>query len=157
MTYAPQCRVQYEPVTVGQLLHIGAALHTVRDKGCATFGAKCTACAPMLAMVYIGVVTMPFGCREGINIFLAGFIPTENLRFRDFSLSFKVSENAEEGESIKQSTQYDYPDMIKTMQACTARVCLCDHAVPCRSKPQCRDWSNSISACRMPKTKQSNV
>ena len=27
-----------------------------------------------------GVVTMPFGVREGINIFLAGFVPTENLR-----------------------------------------------------------------------------
>lgn len=93
---------------------------------------------------------MPFGCREGINIFLAGFIPTENLRFRDFSLSFKVSENAEEGESIKQSTQYDYPDMIKTMQACTARVCLCDHA------PAAASVSGlvGISACRMPKTNE---
>ena len=30
-----------------------------------------------------GVVTMPFSVREGINIFLAGFVPTENLRFRD--------------------------------------------------------------------------
>jgi ATP-binding cassette subfamily E protein 1 len=38
-----------------------------------------------------GVVTMPFGVREGINIFLAGFVPTENLRFRDEALSFKVA------------------------------------------------------------------
>ena len=75
-----------------------------------------------------GVVTMPFGCREGINIFLAGFIPTENLRFRDVSLSFKVSENAEEGESIKQSTQYDYPDMVKTMQAIAVCVFFCTRA-----------------------------
>lgn len=37
-----------------------------------------------------GVVTLPFSVREGINIFLAGFIPTENLRFRDESLTFKV-------------------------------------------------------------------
>jgi len=29
-----------------------------------------------------GVVTMPFGVREGINIFLDGFVPTENMRFR---------------------------------------------------------------------------
>ena len=43
-----------------------------------------------------GVVTLPFGVREGINIFLAGFIPTENLRFRDSELTFKVAENAEE-------------------------------------------------------------
>ena len=26
----------------------------------------------------------------GINIFLAGFVPTENLRFRESSLTFKV-------------------------------------------------------------------
>ncbi|KAG9143596.1 hypothetical protein Leryth_020802 [Lithospermum erythrorhizon] len=39
-----------------------------------------------------GVVTLPFSVREGINIFLAGFVPTENLRFRDESLTFKVSE-----------------------------------------------------------------
>jgi ATP-binding cassette subfamily E protein 1 len=36
-----------------------------------------------------GVVTMPFSVREGINHFLAGFVPTENLRFRDSILSFK--------------------------------------------------------------------
>ncbi|XP_003370646.1 putative ABC transporter, ATP-binding protein [Trichinella spiralis] len=36
-----------------------------------------------------GVVTMPFSVREGINIFLDGFVPTENLRFRETSLSFK--------------------------------------------------------------------
>lgn len=29
-----------------------------------------------------GVVTLPSGVREGINIFLDGFIPTENMRFR---------------------------------------------------------------------------
>merc|ERR1711915_67656 len=29
-----------------------------------------------------GVVTMPFSVREGINIFLDGFIPTENMKFR---------------------------------------------------------------------------
>jgi ATP-binding cassette subfamily E protein 1 len=38
-----------------------------------------------------GVVTMPFSVRQGINAFLAGFIPTENLRFREDSLTFKVS------------------------------------------------------------------
>lgn len=38
-----------------------------------------------------GVVTMPFSVRVGINAFLAGFIPTENLRFRDDAMTFKVS------------------------------------------------------------------
>uniref|UniRef100_T1GMV0 ABC transporter domain-containing protein n=1 Tax=Megaselia scalaris TaxID=36166 RepID=T1GMV0_MEGSC len=37
-----------------------------------------------------GVVTMPFSVREGINIFLDGFVPTENMRFRTESLSFKL-------------------------------------------------------------------
>lgn len=37
-----------------------------------------------------GIVTMPYSVREGINVFLDGFIPTENMRFRDYSLSFKV-------------------------------------------------------------------
>ena len=29
-----------------------------------------------------GLVTMPFTVREGINIFLTGYIPTEKMRFR---------------------------------------------------------------------------
>ena len=61
-----------------------------------------------------GVVTMPAGVREGINIFLDGFVPTENLRFREDSLIFKVSENATE-EEIKRMRRYDYPRMLKTM------------------------------------------
>jgi ATP-binding cassette subfamily E protein 1 len=39
-----------------------------------------------------GVVTLPSSVREGINIFLAGFIPSENLRFRDEELTFRVAE-----------------------------------------------------------------
>ena len=50
----------------------------------------------------------------GINIFLDGFIPTENLRFRDESLVFKVSESATEDE-IKRMCRYNYPDMKKSM------------------------------------------
>jgi len=62
-----------------------------------------------------GVITMPFGVREGINIFLAGFIPTENLRFRDVSLSFKVSENTEDEEvTTTTRVRYKYPKMTKT-------------------------------------------
>ncbi|KAJ3560954.1 hypothetical protein NP233_g10502 [Leucocoprinus birnbaumii] len=61
-----------------------------------------------------GVVTMPYSVREGINIFLDGFIPTENLRFREESLSFKMAETAEE--IIAGKTQhYTYPSMTKTL------------------------------------------
>ena len=42
--------------------------------------------------------------REGINIFLDGFVPTENLRFREDALVFKVSENATE-EDVKRMTR----------------------------------------------------
>ncbi|CAL8104745.1 unnamed protein product [Orchesella dallaii] len=61
-----------------------------------------------------GVVTMPFSVREGINIFLDGFVPTENLRFREESLIFKVSETATE-EEVKRMARYEYPTMSKTM------------------------------------------
>ena len=42
------------------------------------------------------VVTMPFVVREGINIFLAGFVPTENLRCRDDALTFRTQEIADD-------------------------------------------------------------
>ncbi|KAG9133414.1 hypothetical protein Leryth_013231 [Lithospermum erythrorhizon] len=62
-----------------------------------------------------GVVTLPFSVREGINIFLAGFVPTENLRFRDESLTFKVSETPQENaEEIETYARYKYPTMSKT-------------------------------------------
>ena len=59
-----------------------------------------------------GVVTLPFGVREGINIFLGGMIPTENLRFRDTELSFKIKDNLDEH---KRDNMHHYPDMIKTL------------------------------------------
>eukprot|EP01100_Stratorugosa_tubuloviscum_P009464 TRINITY_DN3978_c0_g2_i1.p1 TRINITY_DN3978_c0_g2~~TRINITY_DN3978_c0_g2_i1.p1 ORF type:complete len:632 (-),score=244.19 TRINITY_DN3978_c0_g2_i1:181-2004(-) len=64
-----------------------------------------------------GVVTMPFSVREGINIFLAGFIPTENLRFREFALTFKLAETAEANEEFlaTKHSRYNYPDLVKTL------------------------------------------
>jgi len=62
-----------------------------------------------------GVVTLPFSVREGINIFLAGFVPTENLRFREVSLTFKVAENIESEEEAKRHSRYRYPNMTKTL------------------------------------------
>ena len=62
-----------------------------------------------------GVVTMPFSVREGINIFLAGFVPTENLRFRDEELNFKLS-TATEMFDVERSGMSTYPSMTKTMK-----------------------------------------
>jgi ATP-binding cassette subfamily E protein 1 len=80
-----------------------------------------------------GVVTLPMSVRQGINVFLAGFIPSENMRFRDFELTFKVSESSDassliidlgddkeekdkDGE-VKKVTknEYHYPAMVKTL------------------------------------------
>lgn len=41
-------------------------------------------------------------------------MPTENLRFRDESLVFKVAESATE-EEVKRMNHYEYPEMNKTM------------------------------------------
>ena len=72
-----------------------------------------------------GVVTMRFSVRVGINAFLSGFIPTENLRFRQDSLSFKVSERVEadvEHNDIMRS--YSYPTMTKTQRRGTSQFIL---------------------------------
>ncbi len=75
-----------------------------------------------------GVVTMPFSVREGINIFLAGYVPTEQMRFRDYELTFRVSaeqdrqenereltpEEAKEKERLR-NLNYSYPSMVKTL------------------------------------------
>mmetsp|Transcript_28728 Transcript_28728/g.80881 ORF Transcript_28728/g.80881 Transcript_28728/m.80881 type:complete len:618 (-) Transcript_28728:318-2171(-) len=62
-----------------------------------------------------GVVTLPFSVREGINIFLAGFVPTENLRFREVALSFKVAEQDAKEEEAKKFLRYKYPHMKKDL------------------------------------------
>ncbi|KAJ5135865.1 ABC transporter ABCE [Penicillium bovifimosum] len=61
-----------------------------------------------------GVVTLPASVREGINIFLDGHIPTENLRFREESLTFRLAEAGEEFIADKDRA-FAYPAMEKTL------------------------------------------
>ncbi|KAJ4268229.1 Fe-S cluster-binding ribosome biosynthesis protein [Fusarium torreyae] len=61
-----------------------------------------------------GVVTLPYSVREGINIFLDGHIPTENLRFRDESLTFRITDATDEF-AIDKSRAFTYPKMEKTL------------------------------------------
>ena len=77
-----------------------------------------------------GVVTMPFSVREGINVFLSGFVHTENMRFRDEELTFKVVESDEEKKAqaaglnpaaIKKA-HYEYPEMTRTQGEFQLRV-----------------------------------
>ncbi|GMH43286.1 hypothetical protein BSKO_11208 [Bryopsis sp. KO-2023] len=67
-----------------------------------------------------GVVTLPFGVREGINIFLAGFVPTENLRFREEQLTFKVTDRGDE--EVKRHQSFKYQTMKRTQGQFTLTV-----------------------------------
>jgi ATP-binding cassette subfamily E protein 1 len=63
---------------------------------------------------------LPFSVREGINIFLAGFIPTENMRFRDEGLDFKVAGDSKKDteELVNEAfsgAEYSYPELTKTL------------------------------------------
>jgi ATP-binding cassette subfamily E protein 1 len=62
-----------------------------------------------------GVVTLPFTVREGINIFLEGFIPTENMRFRDFALTFRTSADSQDAPEVKRLHNTVYPSMRKQL------------------------------------------
>ncbi|TYJ53164.1 hypothetical protein B9479_006192 [Cryptococcus floricola] len=84
--------------------HDLATLDYLSDYVCVLYGVPGT----------YGVVTMPYSVREGINIFLDGMIPTENLRFRDESLTFKIAETVDELQAPK-TRRYKYPDMVKTL------------------------------------------
>jgi ATP-binding cassette subfamily E protein 1 len=61
--------------------------------------------------------------RQGINVFLAGFVPSENMRFRDEELTFRVTEKTEEKAMIGEAEvaekgakfTYSYPSMTKTL------------------------------------------
>jgi ATP-binding cassette subfamily E protein 1 len=59
-----------------------------------------------------GVVTLPISVGKGINIFLDGYYPTENLRFRDSALDFKVSETGDE-KQVKRLRRHEYQTMVK--------------------------------------------
>ena len=48
-----------------------------------------------------GVVSMPYTVKEGINVFLDGFLSKENIRFRDYELNFRQNEITEDKEEIK--------------------------------------------------------
>jgi ATP-binding cassette, sub-family E, member 1 len=68
-----------------------------------------------------GVVTMPASVRDGLNIFLAGYIPSENMRFREEELNFKVTDAADDTKR-KNERSYNYPGMIKRQGNFTLRV-----------------------------------
>ncbi|MHA1787450.1 MAG: ribosome biogenesis/translation initiation ATPase RLI [Candidatus Thorarchaeota archaeon] len=68
-----------------------------------------------------GIVSHPHGTRVGVNIFLDGFIPDENMRFRDTSISFKGM-SAEDEEFHSGETLLEYGDMRKDFEDFTLEV-----------------------------------
>ncbi|MCK5264383.1 MAG: ribosome biogenesis/translation initiation ATPase RLI, partial [Candidatus Thorarchaeota archaeon] len=62
-----------------------------------------------------GIVSHPHGTRVGVNIFLDGFIPDENMRFRDSSISFKGM-SAEDTEFASGETLLEYGNLRKEFE-----------------------------------------
>ncbi len=62
-----------------------------------------------------GIVSHPHGTRVGVNIFLDGFIPDENMRFRDTSISFKGM-SAEDTEFVSGETLLEYGNLRKEFE-----------------------------------------
>jgi ATP-binding cassette subfamily E protein 1 len=68
-----------------------------------------------------GVVTVPFTVKEGINIFLSGFLPNENLRFRENPLDISF-EKINENKSPNLGTLFFYASMTKTQGSFNLKV-----------------------------------
>lgn len=68
-----------------------------------------------------GVVTFPYSVREGINIFLDGNIPSENLRFREESLTFRIADTADDL-PLDRTRRFKYPSMTKALGNFTLNV-----------------------------------
>ncbi|MFW9793372.1 MAG: ribosome biogenesis/translation initiation ATPase RLI, partial [Candidatus Thorarchaeota archaeon] len=62
-----------------------------------------------------GIVSHPHGTRVGVNIFLDGFIPDENMRFRETAISFKGM-TGEDEEYRSSEPLVEYGDMKKSFE-----------------------------------------
>jgi len=77
-----------------------------------------------------GVVTKRANVRNGINNFLGGYIPAENMQFRDVALTFKVSQISaadarEQGlglDAQKPIGRYEYPEMTKVLTSADGKT-----------------------------------
>ncbi len=68
-----------------------------------------------------GIISHPHGTRVGVNQFLDGFIPDENMRFRDTSISFRGM-STEDLEFTFSETLIEYGDMHKEFENFTLDV-----------------------------------
>ncbi|TBU00787.1 ABC transporter, partial [Hamiltosporidium tvaerminnensis] len=77
--------------------HDLAILDLMCDFGCVLYGK---------AGAY-GVITQPYSIKNAINIFLDGYVPTENMRFRQEALKFNISEKPETSGAEISYNKYD--------------------------------------------------
>jgi len=90
--------------------HDLAILDMMSDYGCILYG---------MSGMY-GVITSPYSIKAAINIFLDGYIPTENMRFRDIGLKFNIQE-VEESKSERRN-QFEYPAATKTFDGFKLKI-----------------------------------
>ena len=58
-----------------------------------------------------GIVSNVLSTKVGINVFLDGYLPNENVRFRDKKFTFDVSSS--EGQFIEREVIIKYPTFLK--------------------------------------------
>lgn len=69
-----------------------------------------------------GVITSPFNVREGINHYLAGYIPTENMRIRNEELTFYIAADSMVNDHTISDVAFEYNTMQKVMGDFTLTV-----------------------------------
>ena len=66
-----------------------------------------------------GVVSLPYAVKEGINVFLDGFLTKDNMRIRDDSISFKTGEFVDDPTMLQTNesiTTKTYPGFVKKFE-----------------------------------------
>ncbi len=58
-----------------------------------------------------GICSLPYSEKEGINVFLDGFIPSENMRFRNYSI--KIKKSSERTAKLDSDKLLTYEDLSK--------------------------------------------
>ena len=67
-----------------------------------------------------GIVSSVLSTKMGINVFLDGYLPQENVRFRDKGFTFNASTSNDE--FVDYSTMMEYPKMLKTYEGFSLEV-----------------------------------
>lgn len=84
--------------------HDLAILDLMCDYGCVLYGSSGA----------YGVITAPQSIKNAINIFLDGYIPTENMRFRETAFKFNIPELEEDRKG--KISQFEYPSIKKSYE-----------------------------------------